>query len=56
MEVLSNVWRAFLFIAESALKVAFKSEYLQLFQAQQVRGEGDGRRAVGKGGSAVVAS
>lgn len=37
VEILGNVWRAFLFISESALKVAFKSEYLQLFQAQQVR-------------------
>uniref|UniRef100_A0A7R9YWS5 Flagellar associated protein n=1 Tax=Chlamydomonas euryale TaxID=1486919 RepID=A0A7R9YWS5_9CHLO len=36
VEVLGNVWRAFLKIAESALKVAFKSDYLQLFQAQQV--------------------
>ena len=36
MEILSNVWRAYLFIAESALKVAFKSDYLQLFQAQQL--------------------
>ncbi|KAG1659335.1 hypothetical protein FOA52_008389 [Chlamydomonas sp. UWO 241] len=36
VEILGNVWRAFLAIAESALKVAFKSEYLQLFQAQQV--------------------
>ncbi|GAX76885.1 hypothetical protein CEUSTIGMA_g4331.t1 [Chlamydomonas eustigma] len=36
VEILSNVWRAFLAISESALKVAFKSEYLQLFQAQQV--------------------
>lgn len=36
LEVLSNVWRGFLFISEAALKVAFKSEYLQLFQAQQI--------------------
>lgn len=36
VEILGNVWRAYLKIAESALKVAFKSEYLQLFQSQQI--------------------
>eukprot|EP00201_Polytomella_parva_P023307 CAMPEP_0175045938 /NCGR_PEP_ID=MMETSP0052_2-20121109/4740_1 /TAXON_ID=51329 ORGANISM="Polytomella parva, Strain SAG 63-3" /NCGR_SAMPLE_ID=MMETSP0052_2 /ASSEMBLY_ACC=CAM_ASM_000194 /LENGTH=1610 /DNA_ID=CAMNT_0016309603 /DNA_START=156 /DNA_END=4985 /DNA_ORIENTATION=+ len=35
-EVLSNVWRGFLGIAENALQVQFKSDYLKLYQSQQV--------------------
>jgi len=36
LELLSSVWHAFLHIAEAALKVAFKSDYLRVFQAQQL--------------------
>ncbi|MEW5307688.1 MAG: hypothetical protein WDW36_010066 [Sanguina aurantia] len=35
-EILSNVWKGFLHIAESALQVAFKSDYLKLYTSQQV--------------------
>ncbi|GIM07161.1 hypothetical protein Vretimale_11376 [Volvox reticuliferus] len=35
-EILSNVWKGFLTIAESALQVAFRSDYLKLYQSQQV--------------------
>ncbi|KAG2483752.1 hypothetical protein HYH03_017407 [Edaphochlamys debaryana] len=35
-EILSNVWKGFLTIAESALQVSFRSDYLKLYQSQQV--------------------
>lgn len=35
-EILSNVWRGFLSIAEAALQVSFRSDYLKLYQSQQV--------------------
>lgn len=35
-EVLANVWKGFLSIAESALSVGFKSDYLLLFQQQKL--------------------
>ncbi|GLI59921.1 hypothetical protein VaNZ11_001968 [Volvox africanus] len=35
-EILSNVWKGFLTISESALQVAFRSDYLKLYQSQQV--------------------
>ncbi|GLC48337.1 hypothetical protein PLESTB_000085100 [Pleodorina starrii] len=35
-EILSNVWKGFLTIAESALQVSFRSDFLKLFQSQQV--------------------
>eukprot|EP00198_Chlamydomonas_reinhardtii_P012520 XP_001701857.1 flagellar associated protein [Chlamydomonas reinhardtii] len=36
-EILSNVWKGFLTIAESALQVSFRSDYLKLYQSQQAR-------------------